>query len=234
MGQVWQVRGFLQAAPLDCWRTAGLQLGGVLLEANIMKAIIAEIPPETLEWRKRIGNDKFDEMWKGVLHMTPAPKRSHQDFEWELENWLRAHWARPLGNRVHHQVNVASPGGWPDDYRIPDLVLLSPERFDIDHDAYLEGAPTVVVEIRSPDDETMEKLPFYAQLGVPEVWVVDRDTKTPELYRLAVSGYAKQSAAADGWLRSAATGVQMRGESGNRLALQLANDEATRRLLPEA
>ena len=47
----------------------------------------------------------------------------------------------------------------------------------VDRDAYLEGGPTVVVEIRSPGDETMEKLPFYAQLGVPEVWIVDRDTQ---------------------------------------------------------
>lgn len=198
-----------------------------------MKAVIAEIPPETLAWRKRTGNDKFDEMWEGVLHMTPAPKRSHQNFEWELENWLRSHWARPLGNRVYHQVNVAAPGGWPDNYRIPDLVLLTPERFDIDHDAYFEGAPTVVVEIRNPGDETMEKLPFYAQLGVPEVWVIDRDSKTPELYLLESGVYRLQTPAADGWLQSIATGIRMRGESGNRLALQLAGDAATQRFLPE-
>ena len=90
------------------------------------------------------------------------------------------------------------------------------------------------MEIRSPDDETMEKLPFYAQLGVPEVWVVDRDSKLPELYRLRAGQYEQQSPAADGWLHSDATGVLLRGEAGNRLALQLADDEATRRLLPEA
>ncbi len=131
-------------------------------------------------------------------------------------------------------MNVASPGDWPNNYRIPDLVLLAPDRFSIDRDLYFDGAPTVVVEIRSPGDETMEKLPFYAQLGVPEVWVVDRDSKVPELYLLQEAAYEQQPAAADGWLRSTATGVQMRGESGGRLALQLAGDEATRRLLPEA
>jgi Uma2 family endonuclease len=132
-------------------------------------------------------------------------------------------------------VNVASPGGWPNDFRIPDLVLLTPERFDIDQDVYFEGAPTVVVEIRSPGDETMEKLPFYAQLGVPGLGVVDRDTKVPDLYVLQAGAYQQQQQppGTDGWLHSAATGVQMRGESGNRLALQLAGDEATRRLLPE-
>jgi Uma2 family endonuclease len=199
-----------------------------------MKAIMAEIPPETLAWRKQTGNDRFDEMWEGVLHMAPAPSLSHQDFHYELLAWLRSHWARPRGNRVHGEVNVASPGGWPNDFRIPDLVLLTPDRFEISRDTHLEGAPTVVIEIRSPGDETMEKLPFYAQLGVPEVWVVDRDTRRPELYVLQAGRYEAQSPAADGWLHSAATGVRLRAEGENRLAMQIAGDEATRRLLPEA
>ena len=165
--------------------------------------------------------------------MAPAPSRSHQDILMDMCAWLRFHWARARGSRVNLEVNLASPGGWPNDFRIPDLVLLTPDCFHIDHDVYFEGAPTVVAEIRSPGDETMEKLPFYAQLGVPEVWVIDRDTKLPELYRLLAGGYERQSPAADGWLHSPATGVRLRGE-GKRLALQLADDEATRRLLPEA
>jgi Uma2 family endonuclease len=135
---------------------------------------------------------------------------------------------------VHHQVNVALPGGWPNDYRIPDLVLLAPERFAINRDVYLEGAPTVVVEVRSPGDETMEKLPFYAKLGVPEVWVVERDTRVPELCVLRSGAYQPQQPAADGWLQSAVTGVKLRGEGGNRLTLQLGEDEKTRWVLPEA
>jgi Uma2 family endonuclease len=165
--------------------------------------------------------------------MPPAPNITHQDLEWELELWLRTYWARPLGNRVHHNVNVAPPGGWPDDYRIPDLVLLTPDRFHIDRDEYLEGPPTVVVEIRSRGLETMEKLPFYARLGVPEVWVVERDSRVPELYALGTGRYEQQSPAADGWLNSAATHVRLRGEVGERLALQFGADESTRRLLPE-
>ena len=64
------------------------------------------------------------------------------------------------------------------------MCCLLPIVSHIDHDTYFEGAPTVVVEIRSPGDETMEKLPFYAKLGVPEVWIIDRDTRQPELYLL--------------------------------------------------
>jgi len=198
-----------------------------------MKAVIADISPQFLEHRRRVGNDRFDEMWEGVLHMAPAPSRSHQDILTDVLSWLRRYWAHPPARRVNLEVNLTPLGGWPNSYRVPDLVLLGPDCAAIDHDVYFEGAPTVVVEILSPGDETMKKLPFYAELGTPEVWVVDRDTRRPELHVLRDGRYELQSPAADGWLASAATGVRLRAEGG-RLALQYGNDESTRRLLPES
>jgi hypothetical protein len=206
---------------------------GLFVENKNMKAVIPEIHPKVLEHRKRIGIDKWDEMWEGVLHMPPSPNRTHQGFQGELEYWIRHFWAYPLGNRVYHEINVASPGGWPDNYRIPDLVLLTPDCFDIDHDEYFEGAPAVVVEILSPGDETYEKLPFYAQIGVPEVWVIDRDTKKPSLYRLRAGEYEEQSPRQDGWLQSEATGICFRHESPNKITIQSGEDQTTRRVLPE-
>jgi Uma2 family endonuclease len=198
-----------------------------------MSTVTDDALSQTLAWRHEMGIDKYDEMWEGVPHMTPAPKRSHQDVEWAIETWLRSTWAQPFGNRVHHAVNIASRGGWPRDYRIPDIVLLTPDRFAIDHDDYFEGPPTVVVEICSRNDEKRKKLPFYARLGVPEVWLIDRDTRQPEVLVLRDGQYQPQPPAADGWLDSAATGVRLRGEAGNCLAMQLAGDEATQRSLPE-
>jgi Uma2 family endonuclease len=198
-----------------------------------MKACLCDVPQHLIQWRRQTGADMWDEMWEGVLHMPPVPNREHQDFQFSLEAWLRTFWARPGGNRVHHEINLASVGGWPHDYRIPDLLLLTPDRFGIDRNEYFEGPPTVVVEIRSPDDESYEKFPFYAKLGVPEVWVVDRDTKTPEVYLLVSDHYQKQPSGADGWIESPATAVQLRGEGGEKLALQMAADQATLRLLPE-
>jgi Uma2 family endonuclease len=195
---------------------------------------MATIPPEILGWRKRTGADRWDEMWEGVLHMPPAPNREHQDFEWNLEFYLRLHWARPRRARVYHQINVAAPGGWPTNYRSPDLVLLTPERFGIDRNEYFEGAPDVVVEIHSPGDEAYDKLPFYAELGVPEVWIVDRDSKVPHLYRLQGRGYARQVAAENGWVLSAVTGLELRAGQAGKLAIRLAGDETTQAELPEA
>ena len=130
-------------------------------------------------------------------------------------------------------VNVASVGGWPHDYRIPDIVLLTPERFAIDRDEYYDGAPTVVVEIRSPGDETWDKLEFYAAIGVPEVWVVDRDTRVPQVFQLADDDYEELPAEADHWLRSPMTGVWLRPGSAGKLEVQMGDDAATRHSLPQ-
>lgn len=199
-----------------------------------MKAVMPEVPQHVLHERAQTGADRWDEMWEGVLHMPPMPNRDHQDLALSLGIWLKLNWARPLGNRVHGPVNLASPGGWPNDYRIPNLLLLTPDRFDIDHNEYFEGAPTAVVEVRSPGDETIEKMPFYASLGVPEVWVMDRDTKRPEMYLLQQGGYARQSPGPEGWLESAATGIRLRAEPSGKLAIRLGNDAATRHVLPES
>jgi Uma2 family endonuclease len=192
-----------------------------------------EVPGHIIQWRKRTGADHWDEMWEGVLHMPPTPSRTHQELEGALERWLWVHWARPGGNKVYHQINVASPGGWPDDYRIPDLVLLTPDRFHIDCDQYFDGAPTVVIEIRSRGDESVEKLPFYAKIGVPEVWIIARDTKAPEIHVLRGRRYEPQTPGEDGWLSSRATGVQLRKEPRRKLGIRLARDPASAERLPE-
>jgi len=198
-----------------------------------MKAVMAEVPMDVLRWRSRIGADRWDEMWEGVLHMAPAPNRMHQDFQGDLETWLRIHWARPRACKVYHDVNLASHGGWPDkDYRIPDLVLVTPDSPLVDHNEYLEGAPAVVIEIYSPGDETMEKLPFYMGLGVPEVWVIDRDTREPTIYVLAGADYEEQLPGPALWLQSAATGIQFRATLGRQLAIQIVGDPNTLEMLP--
>jgi Uma2 family endonuclease len=199
-----------------------------------MKAVMTEVPQFVLDWRKQTGAEMWDEMWEGVLHMAPVPSRSHQDFKFQLLSWIHQHWAKPLKNRIHGEVNLASPGGWPNDYRIPDLILLTRDRFGIDHDVYFEGAPAVVVEVESPGDETYQKLIFYTQLGVPEVWIFNRDTKQPKLLMLEGGAYREQAPDAEGWFDSPATGIRFRHEPAERLAIQYRDYAQTREVLPEA
>jgi Uma2 family endonuclease len=168
---------------------------------------------------------------------SPAPAagahRCQQELESYLETYLRIHWARPLGAKAFHQINLATIGGWPNNYRIPDLLLLKPERFAIDRNEYFEGAPNVVVEIHSPGDETYEKFPSYAELEVPKVWVIHRDTREPEIYTLRRRKYRKERSAASGWLRSRETGIELQEGKSGKLAIRIAGDNSTRQDLPE-
>jgi len=201
-----------------------------------MRAVMPSVPQFILDWRERTGIAQRDEVWKGVLHMSPEPDREHQDFEWALETWLRFHWARPRKCRVYHRINLAPAGSgadWIYNYRIPDLVLLTRERFLNDHRTHFEGGLDVAVEIRSPDDESEAKLPFYAELGILEVWIIDRDTKQPDLYLLAGDVYGKQSAEVDGWLRSPRTGIEFRAGRAGKFAIRLTGDGSSREELPE-
>jgi Uma2 family endonuclease len=198
-----------------------------------MKAVMSEVPEFVLQWRKRTGAEKFDEMWDGVLHMVPASDLNHQFFIGQLERWLNMHWVRPGGRLVCHDVNVCPEGGWPDNYRIPGLVLLTPDSRIVNRGVYIEGGPAVVVEVQSPHDETLEKLSFYAQLGVPEVWIFDRDTKQPRLLILEAGAYSDQAANAEGWLESPAAGVRFRRCGTDKLTIELARDPTTRKNLPE-
>jgi Uma2 family endonuclease len=197
-----------------------------------MKAVMASVPEHILEWRRRSGADQWDEMWEGVLHMAPSPNRDHQDIEGALESWLRRHWAEPSGARVYHQINVSESGAWPNNYRITDLVLLTPQRFHIDCNEYFDGGPDAVVEIHSPGDEAYEKLDFYAQVGVREVWIVARDSRQVELHESADGGFQLRQPGADGWVRSDVAGVELRTAADAKLEIRLAGRDDSLARLP--
>ena len=189
-----------------------------------MRAVIADMPTHWVKERFNTELAQWDELWDGVLHMPPMPNRVHQDFEMDFGNILKWKWGRPKGNRVHHQVNLTTPDDeerWTKNYRIPDLVLLTPDRFHIDKCDYMAGAPLVCVEIFSPGDESYEKLPFYASLGVPEVWIVHRDTKAPTIFVLAAGSYSKIEPEAEGWFVSPATGIGLRRTESNTLKIRI-------------
>jgi hypothetical protein len=53
-----------------------------------------------------------------------------------------------------------------DNYRIPDVSYVSKGREGILAEDGARGGPDAVIEVRSPGDETYDKLPFHATLGV--------------------------------------------------------------------
>lgn len=170
--------------------------------------------------------------------MPPMPNRWHQNVARDLLVFLLTHWAEPRGCRVHQEVNLTTPQDephWMQNFRIPDLVLLDPPRFAIDKIDYMVGPPLVVIEIHSPGEEALAKEAFYADLGVPEFWRIDRELAFAEMGRLGADGrYAWVQPDAAGWQRSEATGVEWRREGPGRLRLRIAGDDANSCLITHA
>ena len=131
----------------------------------------AMVHESLIETRRKLGLDRFDEVWDGVLHMVPQPSTSHQSIESDLERALVSI-VRSRGDlRVLHNLPVFDPAvAEYRDYRVPDIVVVDPRHLS---KRGVEGDARLVVEILSPDDESREKLPFYAHAGVREVWLVD-------------------------------------------------------------
>lgn len=200
-----------------------------------MRAVMLEVPEHILEWRRRTGADRRDEMWEGVLHMSPAPSNAHQQLSTELSAWLVWHLGFHRALVVTQEINVARPGlgsDWRRDYRVPDVTLGSRQgRAEIDRGTHCEGAPEVVIEIRSPGDESDDKAPFYFEAGALEVWIIDRDTRVPELHLRGEHGFERAPGEDGGWVVSPFTTVRL-SEVAGRLVVQLGDDESTRKELP--
>src|SRR5436190_1607075 len=156
-----------------------------------MRAVLVHVTDQELAHRRSIGGDRWDEMWEGVLHMTPAPSLEHQRILGRLVAFLEPLLRSSKRGTLLPGVNVFRTAT---DYRIPDLTFVAAGREHVLSEAGVrEGGPDAVIEIRSPEDETYEKLPFYASIGTREVVVIDRDTKQPEVYRLAGAARTKRT-----------------------------------------
>jgi Uma2 family endonuclease len=179
-----------------------------------MRAVMTDVPASLLAERSRLGLDVRDEMWEGVLHMAPQPAFSHQ----ELNSALGYVLYEPARRR--RLVPVVEPGTYraDDDYRVPDLAFTP--RSSASHRG-IDGPPGFAVEIRSPGDETYDKLGFYAAIGLPELLVVDRDTRAVELFVVRDGALVPATADAGGWLRSAVLEVGFRTTDDARLAVDL-------------
>ena len=169
------------------WRA---RTGGSLAE---MPILVRDPPPAEvealLEKRRRLGQDLFDEVWEGVLHMNPAPAGRHGNLDQQLAVILDPP-ARQAGLTSTGPFNL----GREDDFRVPDRGLHREWA-----DAVWYPTAALVVEIVSPDDETWEKLGFYDAHGVDELLIVDPQEKTVSWLGLGAGEYKhlKQSGLID-------------------------------------
>lgn len=109
--------------------------------------------------------------------MVPPPSGQHQAVGTALVIAL-APVAAAQGLVVTYETGLFRPGV-DDDYKVPDQVYARREFWS---ERGVEGNASLVVEILSPQDETYEKLDWYAGVGVGEVLVIDPATRRVELF----------------------------------------------------
>ena len=201
-----------------------------------MRTVMPDLLSQTLAWRKQTGNDKFDEMWEGVSHMTPAPKRSHQDFQWDYGDVAAISLGTTAGkSRASRCERCIRRAAGPTISAFPISCCSRPTALPSTTTPISRVPRPSSWKFAAPATRRWRSCRSMRDLGVPEVWLIDRDTRRPEVLVLAgrpVSSSNRRRRMAGSIVPPRAS--NLRGEAGNCLAMQLAGDEATRQLLPEA
>lgn len=131
--------------------------------------------------------NRFEEIVHGESRIMPPANKKHVYLIDELTHIMQAQL-----NRREHRVTAAGAGlgveRVPLTYRIPDLMVFRTEALrrdraeTADNDPYIWAVPELLVECLSPSNRKgsiRELLANYAQIAVPEVWLLD--PKPPRL-----------------------------------------------------
>ncbi len=171
-----------------------------------MQVLFLDAPQAVLDERRRLGLDRRDEVWNGVLHVVPPPGGPHQRLS---TAFLIAVGPVAAGRGLvpHAETGLYQTG---DDYRVPDQLYCHPEHLS---ERGAEGAE-LVVEVRSDGDETYRKLPFFAAVGVREVLVLHPRDRTAELFRAVDGELRPVSPDPEGGLRCDVLDVHLRTVDG--------------------
>lgn len=152
-----------------------------------------------LEQRRRLGQDRSDEVWEGEYHVVPGPDGAHGRIDFQLPQLLGPR-VRAAGLYGSGELNI----GEPSDYRVPDAAYLRSAR-----PALYNSTAAVVVEIISPGDESRRKFEFYFRSGVEELLIVDPRARTVEWFARGEGGFQP------------VPGSNVLGVSANELAAEL-------------
>ena len=151
--------------------------GLLIRDAGLVDRLIQE--------RKRKGLDLYDEVWEGMYVMPSMPTNAHQLLVGDLDDIFREVVKKAGLGQTYPGANVSDRRkGWEYNHRVPDLVVVLNNSRAVDCDTHFYGGPDFLAEIQSPGDDTEEKVPFYAKIGVRELFIIHRDKRTLRLLRL--------------------------------------------------
>jgi Uma2 family endonuclease len=145
----------------------------------------ASVSDQLIQERKRKGIDLYDEVWEGMYVMPSMATNAHQRLVSDVGDIFYDAIKKAGLGQGHPGANVSDRRkGWKHNYRIPDLLVVLNNSRAVDCNTHFFGGPDFLVEIQSPGDETEEKVPFYAKIGVRELLIIHRDKRTLRLLRL--------------------------------------------------
>ena len=129
-----------------------------------------------------LGEDDLRELIDGELVEVEVPKRQHERIVarlcFFLTGWADAgHGGEALSSG--YKVRISERRGV-----MPDVQFYAQGNEPVEEeDGLVRGRPDLVVEVVSPSSQRCDrvtKLRWYAQLGVPEYWLVDGGARTLE------------------------------------------------------
>lgn len=176
-----------------------------------MRAVLLGVDESFLRAGEQTGQHKLDERWEGEWHLVNPPRSWHTFFNSELFRVL-AVLAQQRG--LLSSCEATGLFGAADDWRIPDQLYCRPDHIT---DSGVTSAE-LVVEVRSPGDESYDKLDFYAARGVAEVLIVHEDRRA-ELYRRRADGTMTQVEQEDRSARSDTLGCTFTTAAGPKLRI---------------
>jgi len=154
----------------------------------------------TFEQFRQLPDDgKRYELVRGEVHLTPSPTTKHQLVLARLHAALDRYLTEShLGRVLFAPLDVRLTG---DTALQPDLIFISKANAAIIQEDYIRGTPDLVVEILSPSTTAHDratKAPIYAEAGVSEMWIIDPQAKTIEVFKLQGNKYLVEAALAGG------------------------------------
>ena len=129
------------------------------------------------------------EIIDGRLYMSPSPRTLHQILSRRIQDLLFDLERANQGVVFNAPMDLKMPGCTPVQ---PDLIFLDSNQVGQIKEKYLEGVPTLLVEILSPKTaayDRVTKLNRYARSGVPFYWIVDGVNQSFEVLELVQGHY---------------------------------------------
>jgi Uma2 family endonuclease len=156
----------------------------ILQDVHGVEILDPDLTRELVKARQQREVDRYDEVWEGVYVVPPLARNPHQDVATALSGILFNIINLEDRGRVHAGANVSDRRDhWEHNYRCPDVVVVLKGGRAIDCGTHWLGGPDFVVEVESPREKAVRKLPFYSKIQVRELLIVHGETRQLQMYR---------------------------------------------------